>query len=129
MWVMRVRYTPHFSPAEIAEQSPPTAVKHHYKVKAVLKDQHIAPFVGSPGASTGTSGHPHLTIADNDNPRTLTFKVPGDDMRTEGMADGLPKDRADTFAHVEIFDLDVSPSVPEDKKKRPGLNLYTDAPS
>jgi hypothetical protein len=128
MWVMQVRYSPHFSPTEVADQTPPSGVKHHYKVKALLKDQRIASFAGSPGASTGTSGHPHLTIADNDTPQTLTFKISGDDMRTEGIKDGAPKDRADVIAQVQIFDLDVSPSNPEDTQKSPGLDLYTDLP-
>jgi hypothetical protein len=124
-WVMRVRYTPLFSTAERHDQTQPGNTKHHYRVKAVLKDQHVNGFFLSPGASTGTAGHPaNLTIDDHDHPQTLSFEVPAGTMITEAFADGAPIDRADVLAHVEIFDLAVSTQVPEGHKDSPGLDLY-----
>jgi hypothetical protein len=125
MWVMRVRYTPLFSSAERHDQTQPGNAKHHYRVKAALRDQHVNGFFLSPGASTGSPGHPaNLTIDDHDHPQTLRFTVPAADMFTEALGDGAPIDRVDVLAHVEIFDLSVSTQVAEGHKDSPGLDLY-----
>jgi hypothetical protein len=124
-WVMRVRYTPLFSPAERHDQTQPGNTKHHYRVTAALRDQHVNGVFLPPGASTGSPGHPaNLTIDDHDHPQTLRFTAPASAMIAEALADGAPMDRVDVLAHVEIFDLAVSPQVPEGHKDSPGLDLF-----